>query len=179
MCEHTIHTEGRCPRSPHTLSTHSCGVQVDSLMAIRVGSSCPEAAQRVLSSTECCWAEERRSDAWRAWLHMRDIVLAPARRPHERRLYNTQVVWSGLIKLSNMCLKACQDSLVAMDAHSERPIEFFTSSRHTDTVSFFRQRARSVSSRRPRRVFSILSALKYIAEAKEACKSTNIHMTSA
>jgi hypothetical protein len=116
------------PGRPTPLSTHSCGVQVDSLMAMRVGSSCPEAAQRVLSSTECCWAEERRSDAWRAWLHVRDIVLAPAHRPHERGLYNTQVVWSGLIKLSIMCLKVCQDSLVAMDADCERPIENLTSS---------------------------------------------------
>ena len=129
------------PGRPTPLSTHSCGVQVDSLMAMRVGSSCPEAAQRVLSSTECCWAEERRSDAWRAWLHVRDIVLAPAHRPHERGLYNTQVVWSGLIKLSIMCLKVCQDSLVAMDAHSERPIEILTSSTlFPHSVVFFTMR---------------------------------------
>ena len=146
---------------------------------MRVGSSCPEAAQRVLSSTECCWAEERRSDAWRAWLHVRDIVLAPAHRPHERGLYNTQVVWSGLIKLSIMCLKACQDSFVAMDAHSERPIEILTSSTLFPHSVVFLQCASSVSSRRPRRVSSILSAYKHIAEAKEACKSTNIYITSA
>ena len=60
---------------------------------------------------------QRRMACIGAWLHVRDIVLVPTRRPHERGLYNTQVVWSGLIKVSVMCLKACQDSLIPMDAH--------------------------------------------------------------
>ena len=61
----------------------------------------------------------------------------PARRPHECGLYSTQVVCSGMNKLSIMCLKACQDSLVAMDADSERPIENLTSSTLDSTRDVF------------------------------------------
>ena len=135
--------------------------------------------QWILSSSRSLWVGERCHTLCRIRRVRGTVRSCSACGPHLGRLYTCLSAKLELIDLSLKLIKPCSYSFVDIRsnrARRDRSSDEFALDRRKSFISTKRE---LVSSRRPRRVLIIASALQHVVKATEASRSTIIHITSS